>query len=102
MDRVRATKREAAPRGEELATTQGGGERGCESAPWPWRDYFRAANASAHIHLPQLAPKALSPGQNGRGVKLATHLYLVSRLRMHLTMLYILIAWCLLKHRENF
>jgi hypothetical protein len=37
--------------GEELATTQGGGEQGCESADWPSQDYFRAGNSSKYHQI---------------------------------------------------
>jgi hypothetical protein len=45
-------------------------------------------------------------GWSGRSVKLTTHFYLVPRLRIHgpITPLlrYVFMAWCLVKHRDNF
>jgi len=56
----------------------------------------------------QWVPGILSRGYSGRGVKLTTHLHLVLRLRMrgaipplpHMSQC--LMAWCLVKHRDNF
>jgi hypothetical protein len=45
-------------------------------------------------------------GQSGRGVKLTTHLHLVLRSRMRGAIpplpQYVSMAWCLVKHRDNF
>jgi hypothetical protein len=44
-------------------------------------------------------------GQSGRGVKLTTHLHVVSRLRMDATIpplpQYVFMAWCLARYRDN-
>jgi hypothetical protein len=55
----------------------------------------------------QWVPGALfSWGENGRGVKLTTHLYIVSRSKnawcYTSTPQYIFMSWCLVKHRDNF
>jgi len=42
-------------------------------------------------------------GYSGRGVKMTTHLHLVPRSRMRgATLQYAFVAWCLVKHRDNF
>jgi hypothetical protein len=54
----------------------------------------------------QWIPGALSLGINCQGMKLTTHLHLVSRSKMLGTIppfpLYIFMAWCLLMCRDNF
>jgi hypothetical protein len=54
----------------------------------------------------QWVPEALSLGVNRRGVELTTHLHLVprSRIRGAIPPLpqYVFMAWCLVKHRDNF
>jgi hypothetical protein len=45
-------------------------------------------------------------GQSGRGVKLTTHLHLISRSKdawsYTYTSQYVFVAWCTVKHRDNF
>jgi len=65
------------------------------------------------VSRPALAPtpiqwvlEALTPWKSGRGVKLTTHFHVVPRLRIRaaITLLpqYVFMAWCLVKHRDNF
>jgi hypothetical protein len=49
---------------------------------------------------------ALTGGRSAGGVKLTTHLHLVPRLRIHAVIppspQYVFMAWCLVKHRDDF
>jgi hypothetical protein len=45
---------------------------------------------------------ATSPGQSDRSVKLTSHLHLAPRWRYTSTPQYVFMAWCLVKHRDNF
>jgi hypothetical protein len=63
--------------------------------------YSTASSADLWSTQPpiQWVPGALSPGQNGRGVKLTIHLHLVTRSkwwRYNSTPPYVVTAWCLI------
>jgi hypothetical protein len=70
------------------------------------RDFFLFAAASIPVLGPTQPPIELVSGALSSGVKLTSRLRLVPRFRMrgaiHPLFRYVLMAWCLVKQRENF